>query len=304
MRTENEMMNLILQLAKDDDRIRCVYLTGSRANPNVEKDNYQDFDVVFVVTETASFLQEDSWRASLGEIAMMQEPLSSYLGWGEGNDPNECYTWLMLFKDGQRIDLQLHSLQVAKRNFLAESLTVTLLDKDAFLPINEAPSDHHYWIAKPSQAEFLACCNEFWWCLSNVGKGLVRQQLPYALRMYHETSHAELDKMIEWAIGLTYDYQVNTGLWGKYFRDYLSEKDYNHYLKTYASGDVSHIWTAVWMAVEMFQEKARDVAHAFDYPYHQEEETAMICYLKGLKATTEFTESQKSGRGMNDEYPQ
>ena len=40
MRTENEMMNLILQLAKDDDRIRCVYLTGSRANPNVEKDNY------------------------------------------------------------------------------------------------------------------------------------------------------------------------------------------------------------------------------------------------------------------------
>ena len=39
MRTENEMMNLILQLAKDDDRIRCVYLTGSRANPNVEKDN-------------------------------------------------------------------------------------------------------------------------------------------------------------------------------------------------------------------------------------------------------------------------
>ncbi|MFZ1781300.1 MAG: aminoglycoside 6-adenylyltransferase, partial [Enterococcus aquimarinus] len=163
---------------------------------------------------------------------------------------------------------------------------------------------HHYWIKKPSQAEFLACCNEFWWCLSNVGKGLVRQQLPYALRMYHETSHAELDKMIEWAIAITYDYQVNTGLWGKYFRDYLSEKDYNHYLKTYASGDVSHIWTAVWMAVEMFQEKARDVAHAFDYPYHQEEETAMICYLKGLKATTEFTKSQKSGRGMNDEYPQ
>ena len=152
MRTENEMMNLILQLAKDDDRIRCVYLTGSRANPNVEKDNYQDFDVVFVVTETASFLQEDSWRESLREISMIQEPLSPNLGWGEGNDPNERYTWLMLFKDGQRIDLQLHSLQVAKRNFLAESLTVTLLDKDAFLPINEAPSDHHYWIKKPSQA--------------------------------------------------------------------------------------------------------------------------------------------------------
>lgn len=30
MRSEEEMMNLILQVAKDDERVRAVYLNGSR----------------------------------------------------------------------------------------------------------------------------------------------------------------------------------------------------------------------------------------------------------------------------------
>ena len=34
MRSEEEMMNLILQVAKDDERVRAVYLNGSRTNPN------------------------------------------------------------------------------------------------------------------------------------------------------------------------------------------------------------------------------------------------------------------------------
>ena len=33
MRSEEEMMNLILQVAKDDERVRAVYLNGSRTNP-------------------------------------------------------------------------------------------------------------------------------------------------------------------------------------------------------------------------------------------------------------------------------
>ena len=49
MRSEEEMMNLILQVAKDDERVRAVYLNGSRTNPNAPKDRFQDYDVVYVV---------------------------------------------------------------------------------------------------------------------------------------------------------------------------------------------------------------------------------------------------------------
>jgi hypothetical protein len=47
--------DLILDVAKADQRIRAVYMNGSRANPNIKKDKYQDYDIVYVVTETESF---------------------------------------------------------------------------------------------------------------------------------------------------------------------------------------------------------------------------------------------------------
>ena len=58
MRSEQEIMDLILSVAKSDSRILAAYLKGSRTNPNVPKDVYQDFDLMYVVTETNSFRQD------------------------------------------------------------------------------------------------------------------------------------------------------------------------------------------------------------------------------------------------------
>lgn len=41
MRTEKEMYDLILDIAKNDERIRAIYLNGSRTNPNVPKDIFK-----------------------------------------------------------------------------------------------------------------------------------------------------------------------------------------------------------------------------------------------------------------------
>ena len=86
MRSEQEMMDLILGVAKADGRIRAAYLNGSRANPRVAKDPYRDYDVVYVVEETASFLADKGWISVFGEPAIVQEPDSNDLGWGIGHD--------------------------------------------------------------------------------------------------------------------------------------------------------------------------------------------------------------------------
>ena len=43
MRTSEEMFRLILDVAREDDRIRAVVLSGSRADPEVPRDRYQDW---------------------------------------------------------------------------------------------------------------------------------------------------------------------------------------------------------------------------------------------------------------------
>jgi len=54
MRSEQEMLELILNSAKGDDRVRAVIMTGSRANPNARRDIFQDFDIVYLVTDVDS----------------------------------------------------------------------------------------------------------------------------------------------------------------------------------------------------------------------------------------------------------
>lgn len=51
MRTEQEMLDLIITFAKQDHRIRGVLMNGSRVNPNIKKDIFQDYDIVYLVTD-------------------------------------------------------------------------------------------------------------------------------------------------------------------------------------------------------------------------------------------------------------
>ena len=42
------------------------------------------------------------------------------------------------------------------------------------------PNAKRYWTAPPSEEEFAASCNEFWWVSIYVVKGICRKQLIYA----------------------------------------------------------------------------------------------------------------------------
>jgi aminoglycoside 6-adenylyltransferase len=281
MRTEREMFDLILGIAKSDERVRAAYMNGSRANPNVIKDPYQDYDIVYVVTETQSFLSDKSWISVFGDIAMVQEPDSNDLGWGQNAHYNHSYAWLILFKDGNRIDLTIKAKEAALEEYVKDSLTVPLLDKDDILPQIPPSNDKGYWIEKPIKSRYDGCCNEFWWCLNNVAKGIVRDQIPYAMRMYHEVVHIELDKMIEWHIGMQTSFSVSTGMWGKYFKKYLPVDLYALYLKTYSNHE--GLWTAIFAACELFRTVAPAVGRQFGYEYNQSDDDNMMQYLMKMK---------------------
>ena len=55
------MLDLILKIAKEEERIRALYMFGSRANAVAETDKFSDFDIGFVVTETRPFIKDKKW---------------------------------------------------------------------------------------------------------------------------------------------------------------------------------------------------------------------------------------------------
>ena len=55
LRSEEQMMELILGFARERDDVRAVVLTGSRANPAAARDPLQDHDITFLVEDVAPY---------------------------------------------------------------------------------------------------------------------------------------------------------------------------------------------------------------------------------------------------------
>lgn len=142
----NKMMDLILSVAKQDDRIRAVYMNGSRTNPNAKKDIFQDYDIVYVVRENKPFYTEKDWIDVFGRRLYMQCPDEVDAGIGLPVDFDRCYGWLIQLADGNRLDL--HVVPVEMADVTSDKLCVILLDKDGILPRIPAPTDEDYRVKK------------------------------------------------------------------------------------------------------------------------------------------------------------
>ncbi len=280
MRSEKEMMELILEVARGDERIRGVYMTGSRTNPNAPRDVFQDYDIVYVVKETASFIEEEAWIDRFGERLYMQMPEKQDQLLGKGADWENCYGYLMQLADGNRIDLHLVTLEYAVKDMLHDRLCIMLLDKDGNLPAIPEATDEDHWVKKPLEIEYFCCCNEFWWMLNSVGKGLWRGEITYVMDMLNLHTRPQLLKILSWYVGAQNDFSCSVGKAGKYLSRYLSPEKYARLLATYPQGEEEAIWKAVFGMCDFFDEMAKLVAETLGYKYPEEDVRGSRLFLK------------------------
>ena len=114
MRTPKEIIDLVLSIAKEDERIRAVTMGGSRANIDCPVDVYQDFDIVFYVDDVTPFWDNVEWiKEKFGMPSLMQKPESmefiyerfkvTYSNADYGNMWKAAFDMLYLFGDVARI---------------------------------------------------------------------------------------------------------------------------------------------------------------------------------------------------------
>jgi aminoglycoside 6-adenylyltransferase len=280
MRSEQEMLQLIIKTAQEDGRIRAAYLGGSRVNQDAPKDIFQDYDVVYVVTETSSFRDDRHWIDRFGRRLYMQYPEDSPF---YPSDAENCYGWLMQFSDGVRLDLHVDTLQYALNDLKAEPLYNILLDKDRCLPEPPGSAEAHYCIKKPTQAEFRCTCNEFWWCLNNVAKGLWREELPYVMDMLNLHVRPMLLRLLSWKTGRDTGFSVSAGKSGKYLYRWLAPEIWERYLTTYPRADVNEIWASVFIMCDLADETSDEVAAQLGFEYDCQEAYESRRYLQHVR---------------------
>ena len=167
MRTETEMMKLILQIANALN-VNAMVLSGSRTNQKVQTDEFQDYDVVYVVDDIDNLTSDLSWLDQFGKRIIGQEITLGHRR-----------LYLMLFEDGNRIDLTLCPKEHMQEWVDSEAGFTVLVDEKGLFE-SYSPSPQRFWISPASETDFEKTCNEFWWVSAYVVKGICRKQIIYA----------------------------------------------------------------------------------------------------------------------------
>ncbi|NGP44814.1 aminoglycoside 6-adenylyltransferase [Bacillaceae bacterium SIJ1] len=290
MRTTEEMMRLIIGTAKDDTRVRAVMMNGSRVNPNAPNDRFQDYDIVYFVTDLSSFTQNHRWVDRFGERVIMQMPDAFDL-YETDVAPDDRFAYLMQFTDGNRIDLTLRHVTDAQAVLASDSLREVLLDKDGLFPDDLPPSnDRDYHIQKPSEERFLACCNEFFWVSTYVAKGLWRQELSFAKAAMEGPVRKMLILLLEWSAAKEHQFAVSVGKDGKWLQHFLNKDIWETFVATYPDGSYTHMWNALEEMFTLFRKVGREVAEDLGYTYPLAEDERVVQYVAQVRASAHKTE--------------
>ena len=273
MRTESEILNLILHTAKTL-QVEAIAMSGSRINPKAPKDEFQDYDVVYIVDDLDNLTSDLSWLDLFGKRIIDQEVAL---------DHRRLY--LMLFEDGNRIDLTLCPKEYIKEWVDSEAGFIVLEDPEhLFEPYSQ--NLERYWTSPASETDFKNSCNEFWWVSAYVVKGICRNQLTYAIDHLYGICQQVLLKVLAWQVASDGG-KVDIGKNYKYLFNYLLAEKENEFSSLLDFSNSDKIIQSLFDTMQLFHQEAQSLAQKMGFDYDKEVAEEMIEYAKERLETNE-----------------
>lgn len=265
-RSEAQMLRLILQTAKTL-QVEAVAMSGSRTNPKAPKDEFQDYDVVYVVDDLDNLTSDLSWLDQFGTRIIEQH-----------NVLGNRRLYLMLFEDGNRIDLTLCPKDHINEWVDSEAGFTVLVDEKGLFEFYY-PSPQRFWISPARKTDFEKTCNEFWWVSAYVVKGICRKQLLYATDHLYGICQQELLNVLAWRVAADKG-TIDIGKNYKYLFNYLpaeKEKEFSNLLDFSSSDKITQ---SLFATMDLFHQEAQSLAQKMGFNYDKEVAEKMIQYAE------------------------
>ena len=260
------MLNLILQTA-ETLQVKAVAMSGSRTNQNAPKDEFQDYDVVYVVDDFDNLMSDLSWLDYFGKRIIEQEVVL---------DHRRLY--LMLFEDGNRIDLTLCPKEHIKEWVDSEAGFTVLEDPEhLFEPYSQ--NLERYWTSPATETNFVKSCNEFWWVSAYVVKGICRKQVIYATDHLYGICQQEFLKILAWQVASDRR-KIDIGKNYKYLFNYLPAEKEKQFSNLLDFSSLDEIPQSLFATMELFHQEAQFLAHKMGFDYDMEVAEKMIQYAE------------------------
>ena len=266
MRTETEMFDVILQTAKVL-QVDAVAMSGSRTNQRLQTDEFQDYDVVYIMEDLDGLIADLAWLDQFGKRIIEQEVTLGHRR-----------LYLMLFEDGNRIDLTLCTKDHINE-WVDSEADFTVLNDPQGLFVPYAPTPKRYWTAPASATDFDKSCNEFWWVSAYVVKGICRKQIIYATDHLYGICQQELLKILAWQIASDRG-AVDIGKNYKYLFNYLPIEKEKEFSALLDFSSLDKITQSLLATMEFFHQEAQYLAQKLGFKYEKEVAEKMMRYAK------------------------
>lgn len=266
MRTEPEMLRLILQTA-ETLQVEAVAMSGSRTDTKAPKDEFQDYDVVYVVDDLDNLTSDLAWLDQFGTRIIEQH-----------NILGNRRLYLMLFEDGNRIDLTLCPKDHIQE-WVDSEADYTVLKDEKGLFESYTTSPQRYWTSPANQIDFEKACNEFWWVSAYVVKGICRKQVIYATDHLYGICQQELLKILAWQVAADKG-TVDIGKNYKYLFNYLPAEKEKEFSNLLDFSSLEKITQSLFPTMQLFHHEAQSLANKMGFDYKMGVAEKMIEYAE------------------------
>ena len=265
-RNQEQMLRLILQVP-ENIQVEAVAMSGSRTDTKALKDEFQDYDVVYVVDDLDNLTRDLSWLDRFGKRIIEQEVTLGHRR-----------LYLMLFEDGNRIDLTLCPKEDINEWVDSEACFTVLVD-DKGLFESYSPSPQRFWIHPASETDFEKSCNEFWWVSAYVVKGICRNQVIYATDHLYGICQQELLKVLAWQVASDRG-KVDIGKNYKYLFNYLPAEKKKEFSNLLDFSSLDKIIQSLLATMQIFHQEAQSLSQKMGFEYDREVAEKMIQYAE------------------------
>ncbi len=256
MRTEKEILYIVLDTAREDDAVRAVIRTDLLP---IRKYLFS-YQFCFIVDDIEKYDDDKTFETCFGKRVLLYRGDKNYPEMFPGAKAH-----LMVFEDGI-------------------TLVINTMDKDNILPeIERLEETQTIFADTPTKEIFDNTSNEFWWVMKTFAEYTLRKELPSAMFYLNVAVRDLLNKMLRWHIYLESGKPVDMGVLDSKFEELLEDELFALYKKTYPSADYDQIWSAFNAVATLWNKAGNMVADSCGFPYPEKTEIEMMEFIAKLK---------------------
>lgn len=283
----DEVIHNLIHWGEQQEGVRAMLMTSTRAIPNAPVDDLSDYDIVLVIKDIHPFYEDRSWLSDFGDVLVVYwDPIYPDPDTGFHKTAN-----VTQYADGLKIDFTLCPVawlrQIVQAPVLPAELDAgyrVLLDKDDLTRGMKNPTYSAYIPAAPTDEIYQKWIEDFFSDAPYAAKCLRRGELlPLKWCLDFDMKHVYLRQMLEWKVGLDHDWSIPVGALGKGLKKKLPSDLWSQLESCYAGAEPAENWEALFRTMAFFRQVAMEVGERLGYVYPLVLDQRVTAYVKEMQ---------------------